>query len=63
MAVALDLRPYAGKWIAQTDKGEIVGADSLAALVVKLLEEFGYGENRLPAIEHVPEDLTATFLL
>lgn len=63
MAAALDVRPYQGKWIAQTDKGEIVAADSLAALAVKLLEEHGYAEDRLPAIEHVPEDLTATFLL
>jgi hypothetical protein len=63
MAVAIDLRPYVGQWIAQTRNGEIVAADTLDALVRKLIEKYGCTEDRLPAIEHVPEDIAATFLL
>ena len=63
MAVAIDLRPYAGKWIAQTRDEEIVAADTLDALAKALIEKHGYSEDRLPAIEHVPEDGSASFLL
>jgi hypothetical protein len=63
MAVAIDLRPYAGKWVAQTSEGEVVAADTLDGLEKELIEKHGYTEDRLPAIEHVPEDGSASFLL
>jgi hypothetical protein len=64
MPTAVDLRRYAGQWIAQDKRGVVIAAaHSLTALERKLIQEFGYKENDLPAIMRVPEDGTATLLL
>jgi len=64
MPTAVDLRRYAGQWIAQDKRGVVIAAaNSLDALERKLIEDFGYKENRLPAMMRVPEDGTATLLL
>ena len=64
MPTAVDLRRYAGQWIAQDKRGAVItAAHSLDALERKLVEQFGYKEDNLPAMMRVPEDGTATLLL
>jgi uncharacterized protein DUF5678 len=63
MPTAIDLRPYAGQWIAEDAYGEVIAAsDSLTELERKLVEK-GYAEDKLPAIMRVPDDGSQSLLL
>jgi hypothetical protein len=63
MAIAIDLRPYAGKWIAQDYDGEVIAsAGDLVALERHLIKE-GYTEDDLPQTRFVPEEGICSFLL
>lgn len=64
MPTALDLRPYAGQWIAEGKYGDVItSAPSLDELEAKLIQEYGFTENNLPPVMRVPEDAAGSFLL
>jgi hypothetical protein len=63
MPTAIDLRPYAGQWIAEDANGELIAASSsLAELEQKLIEK-GFAEERFPAIMRVPDNGSQSLLL
>jgi hypothetical protein len=64
MPTAIDLRPFAGQWVAEDRDGEVIAADkSLAELESKLIKEHGFTKETLPAIRRVPESDSTIFVL
>ncbi len=57
MAIALpvDTRPYAGGYIAQDEKGEIIAAAKTIDELEAKLKKLGYTDDNMPTLESVPE--------
>ncbi len=55
MAVAVDVRPYVGQYIAQAENGEILTAAPTYVEVERKLRKLGYTEFNMPTIELIPE--------
>jgi len=63
MPTAIDLRPYAGTWVAQDEHDEVIeSAPTLDELEAKLLRA-GFSEDKLPAIIRIPETGSDSLLL
>ena len=55
ITVPVDTRPYAGGYIAQDDKGEVIAAAKTAEELERKLREMGYTDDNMPTFESVPE--------
>lgn len=64
MPTAIDLRPFAGQWVAEDKDGNVIASDrSLPELESKLVREHGFSEKTLPPIRRVPESDSTIFVL
>lgn len=64
MPTAIDLRPYAGLWVAEDEHGNVIAADSsLSNLRIKLVKDFGFTAETLPATRRVPDSDSTIFVL
>jgi hypothetical protein len=59
-----ELEALAGQWVAEDREGNVIAhATELDDLEQILIKKLGFSEDRLPAIRHVPEDGSTTFIL
>ncbi len=62
--VTTELESLAGQWVAEDGEGRVIAhASGLEALEGILIKKMGISEDHLPAVRHIPEDGSATFIL
>ncbi len=55
IAVPVDTRPYAGGYIAQDEKGDVIAAAPTAEGLENKLRDLGFTDENMPTFESVPE--------
>jgi hypothetical protein len=65
MAIATtELEALAGQWVAEDQEGHVIAhASELEELERVLIKKLGFTDDRLPAMRHIPEDGSTTFIL
>lgn len=59
-----ELEALEDQWVAEDREGRVIAhAAELDDLEQILTEKLGFSENHLPAIRHIPEDGSTTFIL